>query len=133
MGLPLNAPPAAGWAAPEPVHMGAVGPGELEEMEMVEPPPAVVGGTVQSGEEDFSMMLEDASARVDLSKLPPIPLFSDLSKNAFIELMERMDIRNMNAGDVVVKEGEVGNSFFIIASGQVHVETLVNGQNVTLA
>ena len=34
--------------------------------------------------------LAPAARTIDLDRLPPIPLFSDLPKNAFVELLERM-------------------------------------------
>jgi CRP-like cAMP-binding protein len=145
VGTPLGNAPAASWGAvpatPAPIDLGygsapraaaaaPAGPAMLEDFEMPAPPPT--SPDLMVGEEKFHD-LEESSANVDLTKLPPIPLFSDLSKNAFIELMERMDIRNMTTGDVIVREGEVGNSFFIIASGQVHVEKTVNGTAIHLA
>lgn len=122
---------------PAPVDLGPAGPADLEDIEMVSPPPAppAEGGGMLGGEEDFSDFDLDntAPARVDLSKLPPIPLFSDLSKNAFIELMERMEIRVMTPGEPIIIEGEVGNSFYIIASGQVRIEKHIDGETVVLA
>lgn len=59
--------------------------------------------------------------------LPTIPLFSDLSKNAFISLMERMKMRTAQPGEVIVKEGAKGDSFFIVAQGKVRIEKAVDG------
>lgn len=50
-----------------------------------------------------------------------IPLFSDLPKNAFIELLVQMDMRDMDPGEYVIREGEIGDSFFVVASGKVRV------------
>ena len=55
-------------------------------------------------------------------ELPKIPLFSDLSKNAFIALMERMHMRTIQTNEPVITEGDKGDSFFIIAQGKVRVE-----------
>ena len=55
-------------------------------------------------------------------ELPKIPLFSDLSKNAFIALMERMHMRTVQTNEPVITEGDKGDSFFIIAQGKVRVE-----------
>jgi cAMP-dependent protein kinase regulator len=65
--------------------------------------------------------------------LPQIPLFSDLSKNAFIALMERMKMRTAQAGEVIIQEGGKGDSFFIIAQGKVHVEKNAEGKALTVA
>lgn len=60
-------------------------------------------------------------ARIDVDKVPPIPLFSDLPKEAFIALTERMELRIASAGDVLVHEGEPGSSMFVIIQGRVAV------------
>lgn len=60
-------------------------------------------------------------ARIDVDKVPPIPLFSDLPKEAFIALTERMELRIAAAGDVLVHEGEPGSSMFVIIQGRVAV------------
>lgn len=53
--------------------------------------------------------------------LPTIPLFSDLSKNAFIQLMEQMKMRSVGPDEVIIREGDVDDSMFIISSGRVKV------------
>lgn len=53
--------------------------------------------------------------------VPEIPLFSDLPKEAFIELLVQMTMREMKPGDHVIREGETGNSFFVLAQGKVRV------------
>lgn len=54
--------------------------------------------------------------------LPRIPLFSDLSPAAFVSLTERMTLRRAALGEAVVREGEIGESFFVVASGRLRVE-----------
>jgi CRP-like cAMP-binding protein len=56
----------------------------------------------------------------DLAR-PQIPLFSDLPKDAFIEILVQMTMREMSPGEYVITEGEVGNSFFVLAQGKVRV------------
>lgn len=75
--------------------------------------------------------IEDSNAVIELTKpientdsdfgRPQIPLFSDLPKNAFIELLVQMDMREVQPGDYVVREGDSGDSFFVLATGQVRV------------
>ncbi len=65
---------------------------------------------------------------------PQIPLFSDLPKNAFIELLVQMDMREMEPGEYVIREGESGDSFFVVASGRVRVTRRgPDGKDVDLA
>ncbi|MEL6760632.1 MAG: cyclic nucleotide-binding domain-containing protein [Myxococcota bacterium] len=67
-------------------------------------------------------------------KLPAIPLFSDLPKNAFIQLLEQMQMRSVLPDEVVIREGDVDDSMFIVSSGRVKVtKTTEEGTDVVLA
>ncbi len=72
--------------------------------------------------------------RPEIQGLPVIPLFSDLPRAAFIELLVHMKMRELSPGELVMREGEVGDSFFVVASGQVRIFRLgEGGQELTLA
>lgn len=66
---------------------------------------------------DVVMVEEEASP----AALPTIPLFSDLPKNAFIQLMEQMQMRSVLPDEAIIREGEVDDSMFIVSSGRVKV------------
>jgi CRP-like cAMP-binding protein len=67
-------------------------------------------------------------------ELPTIPLFSDLPKNAFIQLMEQMHMRSMLPEEAIIREGDVGDSMFIISSGRVKItKTAETGAEIVLA
>lgn len=51
----------------------------------------------------------------------PVPLFSDLSKPAFVSLVQRMGYLKLPAGHPIVREGENGASLFILVQGEVAV------------
>jgi len=53
--------------------------------------------------------------------LPEIPLFSELSRAAFVDLLVHIRTRDLRAGQVVVREGDPGDAFFVVASGRVLV------------
>jgi len=53
--------------------------------------------------------------------LPHVPLFSDLGHAAFVALTQGMILHRVAAGEAVLREGEVGTSFFVVASGQFAV------------
>ena len=59
--------------------------------------------------------------------VPRTPLFSDLSPEAFVELVERCPLRRYKGGDRIVQQGEPGNSFFVICEGRVTVLREENG------
>jgi cAMP-dependent protein kinase regulator len=61
---------------------------------------------------------EEASAG---RRLPEIPLFSDLDAEAFQQVVARLVPRALGAGDVLFKEGDAGDSIFIVTSGAVRV------------
>ncbi|HUM13232.1 MAG TPA: cyclic nucleotide-binding domain-containing protein [Myxococcaceae bacterium] len=53
--------------------------------------------------------------------VPRAPLFSDLSHEAFVELVERCPLRRFEAGDRIIQQGEPGDSFYVICEGRVSV------------
>jgi CRP-like cAMP-binding protein len=54
--------------------------------------------------------------------LPPIPLFSELPGDAFGPVLRAIELRRVRPGEHVVRQGDVGQSFFVLARGRVHVE-----------
>lgn len=54
-------------------------------------------------------------------RLPPIPVFSELSASAFGAVLQALKLVRVPAGSVVIAEGEPGSSFFVLASGEVRV------------
>ncbi|HTS81268.1 MAG TPA: cyclic nucleotide-binding domain-containing protein [Myxococcaceae bacterium] len=53
--------------------------------------------------------------------VPRAALFSDLSHEAFVELVERCPLRRFEAGDRILQQGEPGDSFYVICEGRVSV------------
>jgi len=53
--------------------------------------------------------------------LPEIPLFSDLDPDAFAQVLERLVPRNLGMGDFLFRQGDPGDSIFIVTSGTVRV------------
>ena len=53
--------------------------------------------------------------------LPVIPLFSDLKKEELSRVMEKIQAKKVAHGEPICKEGEPGNSIFIISQGRVAV------------
>ncbi|MBI5066637.1 MAG: cyclic nucleotide-binding domain-containing protein [Deltaproteobacteria bacterium] len=63
----------------------------------------------------------EPSAEV-FSALPRIPLFSDLTTDAFVSLAARVVLHRVEAGAVLVAQGDPGSSFYALSSGRVRVE-----------
>jgi cAMP-dependent protein kinase regulator len=67
------------------------------------------------------------------AQLPMIPLFSHLSEEAFIQVLGSLRLRRCGDGERVITEGEMGDSFFMLADGVVRVSKNVGGQETVLA
>ncbi|HET7755435.1 MAG TPA: cyclic nucleotide-binding domain-containing protein [Anaeromyxobacteraceae bacterium] len=65
--------------------------------------------------------------------LPEIPLFSDLSRDAFVQLARDLVRREVRAGEQVVRQGEPGRALFVVVSGKLRVEREADGRTVLLA
>ena len=87
-----------------------------------------------TGDDDGADLIELQPAQVDVDKVPPIPLFSDLPREAFMALTERMDLRVAGVDEALITEGEGGDSMFIIIQGRVKVSRRAeDGSEVVLA
>ena len=53
--------------------------------------------------------------------LPRTPLFSELSQEVLMRLVERLDLRILAAGDTACREGEPAEEMFVVAEGSVQV------------
>jgi CRP-like cAMP-binding protein len=74
-----------------------------------------------------------APARVDPA-LPRVPIFSDLSPDAFVALTRAMALRRVSEGEVVLEERAGGTSFYVVASGSLAVSKRdEQGEAVVLA
>jgi cAMP-dependent protein kinase regulator len=62
-----------------------------------------------------------------------IPLFSDLTQEEFNEFTKRMIIHTVPAGKPIVREGEAGNSVYIVTRGSVNVFSTIQSRRVDLA
>jgi CRP-like cAMP-binding protein len=63
-----------------------------------------------------------------------VPLFDDLPQDAFVALVNRLGYHRHDAGQLIIKEGEPGRSFFIIVEGKVRVyKAGADGKEITLA
>jgi CRP-like cAMP-binding protein len=65
--------------------------------------------------------LSPEPAQINVDNVPPIPLFSDLPRDAFMALTERMDLRVAGVDEPLIVEGGSGDSMFVIIQGRVKV------------
>jgi CRP-like cAMP-binding protein len=68
---------------------------------------------------------EVASSTTSLTEFPalfpPVPLLSELQPAAFSRVLSTVRVTRMHHGEAVVREGEPGTSFFLVAAGHVRV------------
>lgn len=62
-----------------------------------------------------------------------VPLFSDLTQEEFNEFTKRMIIHTVPSGKSIVREGEAGNSVYVLTRGLVKVYSMIQGKRVDLA
>ena len=135
---PFAGPDAAGGSDPFAGTNSAAADGTdfeitLEDEPMLEPPAADAASPMRPEARPVPPRPQPTSA-AGTPGLPEIPLFSDLPKAAFIELLVNLKHRAVRAGQVVIREGDPGDSFFVVAEGQVEVARFNDqGQQVRLA
>ncbi len=65
---------------------------------------------------------------------PPLPLFAELDREAFIDLVGRIRLENVGTGEVLIEQGQPGDSVIVICAGGAVVErTDDEGKKVHLA
>ena len=75
----------------------------------------------------------DTSANVDPDARPPLPLFADLERDAFVDLVELLGYRELKEGEVICTEGQTTDRIFVLVAGKAEVSRQVEGENKTLA
>jgi CRP-like cAMP-binding protein len=75
-------------------------------------------------------------ARPAAKKVPAkkVPLFDDLTQDAFIELVNKLEYHRQVPGQLIIREGDPGRSFYVIVEGKVRIyKTGEDGREITLA
>jgi CRP-like cAMP-binding protein len=78
---------------------------------------------------------EEAARPIDplTRSVPKAPLFSDLSSEAFVELVERCPLRHFMSGERILQQDAPGDAFYVICEGQVAVRREEGSEVFTLA
>jgi CRP-like cAMP-binding protein len=93
------------------------------------PPPAPAPVAPASADElDFSTVMDDAPPPAPIPPppasappLPRIPLLSSLGPDELRHVIERVEVRDAAAGDLLMRQGDAGGSLFVIVAGEVEV------------
>lgn len=76
---------------------------------------------------------EDDADKI-LAQLPEILLFSSLTREEFMSIVDKIQLRRFDVADKIIKEGEPGEAFYIIARGRAKVHKKdPKGRDVELA
>lgn len=63
----------------------------------------------------------EVEVEIDVSALPKAPLFSELPQEIFLALVQDVAMRNVPAGEAIVREGDPGRSMFVLTQGSVKI------------
>ncbi|MFT3709544.1 MAG: cyclic nucleotide-binding domain-containing protein [Archangium sp.] len=75
----------------------------------------------------------DSTATHDPEARPPLPLFADLDRDAFLDLVELADYRELKEGEVICTEGQPIDRIFVLVAGKAEVTRMVDKEAKTLA
>ncbi len=70
---------------------------------------------------------------VTKENLPDIPLLGRLNQHAFVELLQRAQLREVEANESILEPGHQLKNIYIVLSGEVRVSKQVDGDEVYLA
>jgi CRP-like cAMP-binding protein len=68
-----------------------------------------------------------------LMRLHRVPMFQRIPLDDLRDVVDDLRVLHLRAGEIVVHEGEVGDTFYVIADGEVGVYTKGHDQDVQLA
>lgn len=63
------------------------------------------------------------SSRPISREIPSTPLFDGLDPSALRALIDRLEWERFEAGQIITREGEIGDALYVIVDGEVRVET----------
>ncbi|RMG21156.1 MAG: cyclic nucleotide-binding domain-containing protein [Deltaproteobacteria bacterium] len=76
----------------------------------------------------------DSSGATDPGLRPPLPLFADLDRDAFIEVVQKMSLVEYLKDEVIIEQGKPGDALYVICAGGARVvQTREDGSTVELA
>ncbi len=75
----------------------------------------------------------DPGASADPEARPPLPLFADLERPAFVALVSLMQYRELREGEAIVSEGQPADHIVVLVAGKSEVSRQVEGAHKTIA
>ena len=65
--------------------------------------------------------------------VPAVPLFSDLNQEELVRIMGGLTRVKYNQGDWMIREGEKGDTIYIVSSGKVAIYKMVKGEDLKIS
>lgn len=107
------------------------------------PPETLYDGKVETdlmtlqGEELSNRAIEvlaapDTGGTADPNARPPLPLFADLEREAFVDLVARMGYRTVKEGEIVSAEGGNADAIHVVVAGKAQVTRTLDGDRKAL-
>ncbi len=107
------------------------------------PPEQLYDGKVETdlmtlqGEELTNRAIEvlaapDPGGVADPNARPPLPLFADLERDAFVDLVGRMTYRETKPDEVISQEGQGGDAIWVLVAGRAAVSRQMDQERKTL-
>lgn len=91
------------------------------------------GSTFIPGDSTFDVSeVSDAQATDWMSSLLQSPLFSKIPLANVQDLFTRFETVSMSQGEIVLKEGESGDYFYVLASGRAHITNRSDSADLTI-
>jgi CRP-like cAMP-binding protein len=81
----------------------------------------------------FGKLAPQAGAQPKRVPTKKVPLFDDLSQEAFVELVNKLSYHRHVPGQLIIREGDPGRSFFIIVEGKVRIYKTADDKEITIA
>jgi branched-chain amino acid transport system substrate-binding protein len=81
--------------------------------------------------EDFERRVQEQLRQEIFAQLRPLSVFSPLSDEQIDQLSQRAQAHHYTEGEVLVRQGDMGDSLFVIKSGRAQVEVDDNNGRVT--
>jgi CRP-like cAMP-binding protein len=70
----------------------------------------------------------DDGGKADPNARPPLPLFAELEREAFVGLVSRLVYRDLEPDAPIAKEGEGGEAMYVIVAGAAEVSRQIDGE-----
>ncbi len=87
----------------------------------------------ENAEKSLKRLMEKPAGKVNTPRLPQLPLFGAMEAPALEKLLRIQRVREVKAGEFVVKQGDEGREAFVVVRGVLNVVRENNGQPTLLA